>query len=619
TVSGVFQLTATLRRDDNGALIQSTPVKIVVRAGLPNQEHFSLWASLYNFPALFKFGQTMAIFVKLGDKYSNPVEPGTAVYFNTTGGIITGDAYTNLFGDASVLLQSANPYPVGGYACVKAQTLGEGGILIQDSIRILFSGNSSITSLTDSFRVERESYIDIPITVSDQNGNPLAAGTLITTTLEYTPPAGVPNATVIINGLPTAPFGDYLTAGPNRTNFTMRIIDATPGGTTDKMNVKITVKIEGPNGITFKNFFGTVGTKVTGGDPATAFPHSIAYVGPATINLSVAGVGGTESAIITYEVRDSLGAPITFERRDTISFSLVGTPILGGAYVSPAYAITNAAGRVSTTINSGIKSGVLQLVATLRRESDGAIVSSTPIKVVINAGLPDQSYFSIAPAQFNFAGYNWVGRENRILVQVGDKYSNPVQPGTAIYFNATGGIIQAAGYTNTAGQVTNTLYSGNPLPNDPTPGFGPGYAWVTAFTLGENGVEVKDSVRVLFSGRPYITVNPTSFAVPKGGSVMIDVNISDQHGNPLAPGTQITPTIEFTPPEGTNWSAKIGGLPTDPLDDYLTRGPGRTDFQLQVIDATPGGTPQVMPVVVKIVVTGANGTTTKFIYGSVGN
>ena len=46
---------------------------------------------------------------------------------------------------------------------------------------------------------------------------------------------------------------------------------------------------------------------------------------------------------------------------------------------------------------------------------------------------------------------------------------------------------------------------------------------------------------------------------------------------------------------------------------------GRTDFELQVIDGTPGGTPQVMNVVIKIVVTGTNGTATKFIYGSVGN
>lgn len=363
----------------------------------------------------------------------------------------------------------------------------------------------------------------------------------------------------------------------------------------------------------------TIGGGGGGTPPGSGMPQTIAFIGPQTIDLKVYGVGGTETAIIVYEVRDSLGFPISLSRRDTVDFALEGPPVLGGAYVSPAWAITNASGRVATTINSGTKSGVLQIVASLYRESDGKMITSTPTRVVVNAGLPDQNHFTIGAAQFNFAAYNWVGRTNNILVQVGDKYSNPVHQGTAVYFNTTGGIITAARYTDIKGHTTATLFSGNPLPYYNAPGYGPGYAWIYAQTIGENGVVVKDSIVILFSGLASISVFPTSINVPRGGSQTFAVNISDQHGNPLAPGTRISTTIEFSPPEGTNWAAKVGGLPDDPLDDYLFRGPGRTDFVMTVMDATPGGTPDRMPVMVKIAVTGSNGNVAAFIYGTVGN
>ncbi len=379
--------------------------------------------------------------------------------------------------------------------------------------------------------------------------------------------------------------------------------------------------VTGGNNYPVTPFVMAVDTSTTiggGGTPTSGLPQTIAYLGPATIDLKVYGVGGLESAIVTYEVRDSLGFPISVSKKDTVFFSLEGPPVAGGAYILPASVITNAAGRAVTTINSGTIAGVLQVVATLRRESDGQLLKSTPTKVVVHAGLPNQAHFSISASKYNFPGYNWVGRENKILVQAGDKYSNPVQTGTAVYLNTTGGIITAAGYTSSTGHVNATLYSGNPLPNAPI--YGPGYAWVKAQTLGQNAVLVKDSTLILFSGISRITISPDSINVPRGGRQLFNVNISDQNGNPLSSGTTITSSIEFTPPPNTEWSALINGLPTQPFDDYLFRGPGKTDFILEVIDATAnGGTPAKMPVVVKIIVTESNGTVSKFLSGYVGN
>ncbi len=360
-------------------------------------------------------------------------------------------------------------------------------------------------------------------------------------------------------------------------------------------------------------------------DPnGTGDARSIAFVSLSTNEISVAGVGGTESAIITWEVRDSLGFPIDIDHSDTVFFQLVGAPMLGGAYVSPAYALTNVAGRVATTINSGTVSGALQFIATLRRESDGALITSMPAVITVNAGLPDQAHFTIGPRQFNFAAYNWLGRTNDITVQVGDKYSNPVKTGTAVYFNTTGGVVAASGFTAPTSHATVLLYSGNPLPRDATLtppslfGDGTGYAWVRAHSLGENSVDVIDSVMILFSGVSNITLSTSSVHITPMGCVDVSVTIADQWGNPLAPGTVIKTEVEFTPPENTNWSVLASGLPEDPLADYLTRGNGSTDFTLHICDGTPGGTPSRMPFNVKISVTGPNGNTFATVSGDVG-
>jgi hypothetical protein len=48
----------------------------------------------------------------VGDKFNNPVPAGTAVFFTTTGGVIsTHTGFTNEEGVASVTIHSAQPYP----------------------------------------------------------------------------------------------------------------------------------------------------------------------------------------------------------------------------------------------------------------------------------------------------------------------------------------------------------------------------------------------------------------------------------------------------------------------------------------------------------------------------
>lgn len=355
-------------------------------------------------------------------------------------------------------------------------------------------------------------------------------------------------------------------------------------------------------------------------DAGTGTAHSIALINLSLNQISVYGVGGMEASILTWEVRDSLGFPIDIDHSDTVRFQIAGVPAFGGAYVSPSDVVTNAAGRVATIVNSGTVAGALQLVAQLRREIDGSVIQSTPILITVNGGLPDQTHFTIAPAQFNFAAYDWEGRENPITVQVGDRYTNPVKTSTAVYFNTTGGVIVASGFTDATSHATVTLFSGNPRPIDPL--LGAGFAHVRASTIGQGGVTVSDSVTVLFSGIPIISnVSPTTFAVPRGqASPPINFNVADENGNPLAPGTVISVGVQYSPPPSGSVAIVATGDIATILGDTQARGTGITQFSIRVVDQSPnGGSLYSVDVGIVISVSGPNGRAPNYtIHGTVG-
>lgn len=443
--------------------------------------------------------------------------------------------------------------------------------------------------------------------------------------------APLTNATVIISSSLKKDSTKTLNDGSYSFDLNLQGLSSTSGTLFFKLNSyrDTTVNFSVNAGQVFVKDVGLTAQATVVGSDSTGrgIPRSFALISASPTELSVHGVGGNESSVLVWEVRDSLGFPVDINHRDTVFFEITGIPVTaGGAYVTPSLALTDGAGRVSTTINSGTVSGTIQVIAWLRREPGGDIIRSTPVLLTVDGGLPDQAHFSIGVQQHNFAGYGFIGRTNNITVLAGDKYGNPVHPNTAIYFTTSGGVITASGFTNTNGQATATLISGNPLPKalnlDPNSfGDGTGYAWVKALTNGENSTIVSDSALVLFSGATdHILLNGTpdtlSVSVPNHGLVNIKVHISDINGNPLAPGTTITKTVDFSPPQGTNWNVKADGLPSS-LADFLTRGQGTTDFVLTISADEIEGSPQAMTFNVSIVVSGPNGSRQAYINGRV--
>jgi hypothetical protein len=235
------------------------------------------------------------------------------------------------------------------------------------------------------------------------------------------------------------------------------------------------------------------------------------------------------------------------------------------------------------------------------------------VRLTINGGFPVQSHFTIAPVAHNFPALGWLGKTNNITVLVGDKYSNPVAPGTAVYFRSSAGVVQPTVFTNKDGFGTVTLYSGNPGPlgSYAASSQGDGYHYVVARTLGQGGEAVEDSALILWSGPGQISnISPVSFDIANAGSQSFNFRVADALGHPLAEGTGITVTATIPPPptEGTQQNQVVvlfGTNGTIVLPDLLFAGPGTTDFTLVLKDGTYSIT-DATPVSLTISVTGPN-------------
>ena len=362
-----------------------------------------------------------------------------------------------------------------------------------------------------------------------------------------------------------------------------------------------------------------------GGGSTSGLAQTITFLGVDFREVSVYGVGGQETAVLGWEVRDSLGFAIDASHSVALNFSLNGA-LNGGEYLSPTRVTTNALGRAYHTFNAGIKAGAVQVVATASVTVGGVtrVMTSSPVQIVIHAGFADQAHFSLAPEKYNFPVLGlFVNKRDIITALVGDVYANPVARNTAVYFTSRAGVIQAQGFTNTDGLASADLISGNPAPvgsNSLTP-FGPGFHYLKVNTVGQGGTIVVDSLLMLWSGGTIISnVAPTTFTIPNGGSQVFTFRVADANGNPLGGGTAVRVTALVPPPPDPNTPVnqvqlEFGDQGVIVLPDTKSRGAGLTDFRFVLSDGTTN-LDRVTPVTVSIRIDSPNGNTVTTIGGT---
>ena len=579
TKAGVLQVYATATA--NGVVIKSSPVRITISGGLPAAERFSLSREKANVAGGVYDNLRARITAIVGDKYGNPVQAGTAVYFTTTGGIIQPSSVTDRDGIASVDLITGNPRPTGGIAVVTAKTIGDSGVAISKSIPVLFSGPTRIIGPTTTVVVPDSGSTTFTFRVQDSNGFPLVNGTSIKVSAE-----GPGAQDLELFGDVNRTLGD--TDDPAYTLFSIIAHDKKLRGGGD---FAFKIDVTSQNGNLLYVFPGFVSSDTSAVPPPpppssrSGYASSLSLVNVSANLVSVRGTGAEETARLTFVARDSVGSTVDITRRAYVTFQIAPSGGLGGGeFLSPTGDSTNTAGQVSTTFSAGTKAGVLQIVA--RTTVLGRTITSSPVRLTIAGGLPVEERFSISRQKANIAGGAFDGLRNNISVIVGDKEGNPVRP-TAIYFTTTGGIIQPSAVTDIDGGATVAVISGNPRPLG-------GVAIITARTISEGGTTISKSIPVVFSGRTRIIAPTTAFVVPDSGEYSFAYKVQDANGNPLTQGTSITVTVTG-PGSG---DLEIAGDKSVTVPD--TDDPGYTSFFAVIRDKRTRGASGLVTAMIEV-------------------
>ena len=608
TVAGVVQIQARIQRPDVGLTIVSKPVSVTIHGGFPALSHFNLsLPGNSNIEGFERMGETFTVEAQLGDEFSNPVKQGTAVYFSTNAGIIQGsnEGNTDPNGKVGVQLFTGEPLPVDGRGTVTARTVNKDGTEISKTIDFLFTtSRSTITPELTNLEIGSLESNTIDYTVTDLNGNPMAPGTTIDISTD---------GSLELLGSTSVILSDETTTGAGKTDFSFTVLG--PDGFSGKETITITVT--SPSGFISSSTIDVVGVGEGGvtGEPTGAASLILESVQRETINIKE--TGGIINTSFTFQVQDSAGRPLDLNNATEVEFSILSGPG-GGEGIIPATATTNSSGRVTSNLFSGNAAGVVMIQALINRTDIGLILRSRPVAITIHGGFPDLDHFSIRPTTDNFGGYDRNNQRNSIQVIVGDEFSNPVKPGTAVYFTTTGGIIEGSGlgHTDEQGLVSVDLISSDPRPSDATTvggvNFGgrPGLATITARTVNKDNVLIEKSTNVVFStNTASISANPTTFDLPPNGGASFSYTVTDLNGNPMPSGTR----IRIITGEGM----EATGSSDFTLGSFILPGAGSTEFNFSIRDTDDqNNDPADLTVVIEVTAPNGNVTTYDGISGT---
>lgn len=352
---------------------------------------------------------------------------------------------------------------------------------------------------------------------------------------------------------------------------------------TISVSAGLDIILENPIGISQENITGGGNNGGVSGSSTGAAVIILDGITEETINIKE--TGGIVNTSFSFIVQDSAGRNLDLDNSTEVTFSILNGPG-GDEGITPITANTNSSGKVTSNLFSGNKSGVVQIQAQIVRNdlNPPLTIKSRPIGITIHGGFPDENHFSIAANKYNFEGYSINGQTNSLTVILGDKYSNPVKPGTAVYFRTTGGIIEgsASGNTNNTGFVSVNLISGDPRPSDNTTVDGipfprPGLATLTAQTVDGDNQIIEKSVNVVFStSGALISASPTTFDLQSGGGETFTYTVTDLNGNPMAAGT----SINVDAGEGM----EVTGDNQVTVGNHIFPGIGSTEFTFSIRD-----------------------------------
>lgn len=265
--------------------------------------------------------------------------------------------------------------------------------------------------------------------------------------------------------------------------------------------------------------------------PGTATqPGAIQFLGAQPTVIGVRGSGLAEQSTLTFQVTDALGSPLGGVR---VSFSLAR---IADESIAPSQVTTDARGNVDVTVTSGRRAMTIQVTA--QANAAGVTITARSTAVSVLGGPPSQPNFSLAHQFHNISGRVTFGLKNTITAFVGDRFGNPVRPGTSVSFTTASGLIGPTGNptgTNDLGQATATLVSQRPVTDD-------GTVATLATTSGERPFIDTNGSGLCNDGDPLLPVSEPFYDTNCDGKYdegeqFIDLNDNDKWDSDQGSGT----------------------------------------------------------------------------------
>lgn len=196
---------------------------------------------------------------------------------------------------------------------------------------------------------------------------------------------------------------------------------------------------------------------------------SVQFIPPEEpIQLALRGVGGIETARVTFRLVGQQSAPIVGE---TISFSL--STEQGGIALAETSAESDSMGEVTAIVQSGTVHTTVVVTAT----HDATGVAGNSDGINISTGIAQANRLSMSIEVRNPRGFNFDGTEVGIGIIAADQFGNPVPDNTVISFASPEGGTIPSSCSTVDGRCSVSWISSEPRPLD-------GRATIIAFTSG---------------------------------------------------------------------------------------------------------------------------------------
>ncbi len=215
--------------------------------------------------------------------------------------------------------------------------------------------------------------------------------------------------------------------------------------------------------------------------------NSVEYQEMSTRQIAMKGISYSdlpEVTAVTFLVKDEYNNPASGKK---VFFSLsnpsVNATLSGIENANGEIEVTtNADGKATAFVNSGTSHGLVSVLAEITRKSYGVgeddieladtdRIRTQSFGISITTGLPVQPSFTMVADKYNPRGWNSLGEEVKVSVNLNDRFQNPVPDGTRVNFIADGGKVESSCETSN-GTCSVVWTSAKPLPgfskdNDP--------------------------------------------------------------------------------------------------------------------------------------------------------